>query len=500
MLNRLKLYTLTLVACTFLVACDNRQESETLTGETTVQSVSTPSSLPDGVTLLEDYKGNGDEFAITYSKYRLDNGLTVILHEDHSDPMVHVDVAYHVGSSREEPGRSGFAHFFEHMMFEGSANVPGGDHSKIVSNAGGSMNGTTNSDRTNYYETMPLNHLEIALWLEADRMGFLLEAVDEESFEVQRETVKNERGQRVDNAPYGRWSETVMKNLYPKGHPYSWPVIGWTEDLQAATLDDLERFFLRWYGPNNAQLIVGGDLDRDQTLEWIAKYFGPIPRGPEVEKQEPQPVKLDSDRYITMEDNIHLPAVALLIPTVSLFHDDEAPLDAAAKIIGQGKASLLYQSLVQSGRAVSASVSHSCRELACEMAFIVVQNPASGETLAEMETAIRDTWTEFLDRGVREDDLNKFKSQIESGRIFSMQSLAGKMSALAFSEMFFDDPKVVQDDLERYSAVRPDQVTDAFRKYIDKQPAVILSIVPNGQSALAARPQNYTAESVTPGG
>ena len=252
--------------------------------EKTVANEAAPpaAALPAGVTLVDEFDGQDNGFSIPYRKYRLDNGLTVVLHEDHSDPMVHVDVTYHVGSAREEPGRSGFAHFFEHMMFEGSENVAAGQFSKLISDAGGTLNGTTNSDRTNYFETVPVNQLETALWLEADRMGLLLPAVTQEQFEVQRAAVKNERGQRVDNQPYGRASETMMKNLYPPEHPYSWPVIGWMEDLEAADLDDLKRFFLRWYGPNNATLTIGGDIDRGQVLEWIAKYFGPIPRGPEV--------------------------------------------------------------------------------------------------------------------------------------------------------------------------------------------------------------------------
>jgi len=457
-------------------------------------------ALPAGVTLVEEYSGAAGEFAIPYRKYRLDNGLTVILHEDHSDPMAHVDVTYHVGSAREEPGRSGFAHFFEHMMFEGSANVGRGEFSKTISDAGGTLNGTTNSDRTNYFETVPVNQLETALWLEADRMGLLLEAVTQEQFEIQRAAVKNERGQRVDNQPYGRTSETMMRNLYPPDHPYSWPTIGWPEDLDAATLDDLKRFFLRWYGPNNATLTIGGDIDRAQTLAWIARYFGPIPSGPEAPDLPPQPAQLDADRYVTLEDNIHLPAVALLFPTVHFRHPDEAPLDAAAKVLGQGRASLLYQRLVQTGRAVSAYVSHACRELACEMAFIVVQNPASGESLAQMEAAVRETLREFAERGVSADDLQKFVAGYESGQVFGMQSLAGKVGNLAFGEVFADDPKVVTADLERYAAVTPESAVDAFRRYIEDRPAVILSVVPDGRAELAARPQNFDYRTMTSAG
>jgi zinc protease len=460
------------------------------------KAIGADAGLPPGVSLLETFDGGANGFAIPYRKYRLDNGLTVVLHEDHSDPMVHVDVTYHVGSAREEPGRSGFAHFFEHMMFEGSANVAAGEFSKIVSDAGGTLNGSTNSDRTNYYETLPLNQLETALWLEADRMGLLLEAVTQEEFEIQRAAVKNERGQRVDNQPYGRTSETMMRNLYPPDHPYSWPVIGWIEDLEAAELDDLQRFFLRWYGPNNATLTIGGAIDLAQTLQWIAKYFGPIPSGPAVTDLTPRPGQLAADRYVTLEDNIHLPAVAMLFPTVHYRHPDEAPLDAAAKILGQGKASLLYQRLVQTGRAVSAFVSHACRELACEMAFIVVQNPSSGETLAEMEAAIRETLDEFAARGANEDDLQKFIAGFESGQIFGMQSLAGKVGSLALAEVFEGDPKVATDDIERYLAVQTEDVVRTFRQYVDDRPAVILSVVPNGRPALAARPQNFDYRSM----
>jgi len=496
MQKRLSLIAFFFVACFVLSACNTSTDNAaTATSQTEIPA---KPALPSGITLIEDYRGENGDFSIPYTKYQLDNGLTVILHEDHSDPLAHVDVSYHVGSGREQPGRSGFAHFFEHMMFEGAANVPQGQHSKIISDAGGNLNGSTNTDRTNYYETIPVNQLEVALWLEADRMGFLLQAVDEKKFEVQRETVKNERGERVDNAPYGRVSEVMMKNLYPPEHPYSWPTIGWTEDLEAANLNDLERFFLRWYGPNNAQLVIGGDIDPLHTLQWVAKYFGPIPRGPEVENLPKQPAHLTGDRYVTLEDNIHLPAVALLIPTVYYYHEDEAPLDAAAKILGQGKTSLLYQRLVESGRAVSAYASHSCRELACEMAFVVVQNPASGESLMQMEQAIRETLTEFSERGVSQDDLEKFKAQIESGRIFSMQSVAGKVSALAYSEMFNGDPKAVQDDLRRYAAVKPEDVTRVFKRYIENQPAVVVSVVPSGQSAMAARESNYAAPEIQP--
>ena len=474
-----------------LTACNKETSTETTSPEPS--SVVETSTLPDGITLVDEFKGDDSGIAIPYAKYKLANGLTVILHEDHSDPLVHVDVTYHVGSNREEVGRSGFAHFFEHMMFQGSANVADEEHFKLVSNAGGTLNGSTNSDRTNYYETLPVNQLETALWLEADRMGFLLEAVTQEKFEVQRETVKNERGQRVDNQPYGRAIETLNKSLYEQDHPYYWPVIGWLEDLDRANVDDLKRFFLRWYGPNNAALTIGGDIDPMATLELVNKYFGPIPAGPDVENLPKQPGHLTADRYVTLEDNIHLPAIAMIMPTVYANHADEAPLDAAAKIMGQGQASLLYQRLVQTGRAVQASVSHPCRELACSMMFIVIQNPASGETLAEMEAAVRETLIEFAEREVSEDDLQKFKAQYEAGRVFGLQSVSGKVSTLAAFQTYTGSPAGIGDEIQRYLNVEVTDVNRVFKEYIAGKPSVILSIVPDGKPELAAAVQNYDA-------
>ena len=287
------------VITSFLAAC-NQESKET--------------KLPEGIKLVEKIEKAESGISIPYEKYVLDNGLQIIIHEDHSDPIVHVDVTYHVGSAREEPLRSGFAHFFEHMMFQGSDNVADEEHFKTVSESGGTLNGTTNKDRTNYFETLPSNQLERALWLEADRMGFLLDAVTQEKFEVQRATVKNERGQSYDNRPYGLVGEKVMQAQYPQDHPYHWPTIGYLEDLDAAELDDLKRFFLRWYGPNNAALTVAGDVNPSEVLELAKKYYGSIPRGAEVENQSVERSVLDEDRYISYGDNIRFPLLQFILP------------------------------------------------------------------------------------------------------------------------------------------------------------------------------------------
>src|SRR5246127_3144993 len=222
-------------------------------------------------------KKNKDEIVIPYKKYVLPNGMNVVIHEDHSDPIVYVDVTYHVGSAREQEGRSGFAHFFEHMMFQGSKHVADEQHFKIVTESGGTLNGTTNTDRTNYFEVLPSNQLETALWLESDRMGFLLDSVTQTKFEVQRATVKNERGQNYDNRPYGLVQEKIGEALFPQGHPYSWTTIGYIEDLNRVDVNDLKRFYLRWYGPNNAVITLAGDIDPAKAIPLVEKYFGSIP-------------------------------------------------------------------------------------------------------------------------------------------------------------------------------------------------------------------------------
>jgi zinc protease len=447
---------------------------------------------PGGITLVDEVTRQGDEVRIPFKRFKLPNGLTVVLHEDDSDPLVHVDVTYHVGSGREDIGKSGFAHFFEHMMFQGSEHVGDEQHFKIITEAGGTLNGTTNTDRTNYFETVPSNQLEKMLWLEADRMGFLLDAVTQEKFEVQRETVKNERGQRVDNAPYGLLYERTGEALYPVGHPYSWSVIGYLEDLDRADLSDLKRFFLRWYGPNNAVLTIGGRFDEAQVLEMVAKYFGPIPAGPEVLPPTPAPVTLDADRYISLEDNVALPLIQMSWPTVYARHADEAPLDVLMTILGDGRTSLLYKNLVKDGVAVRAWANHGCQELACTFSMAAMTNADNGKTLADIEGVLRASLTEFESRGVLDDDLERVKAGIVSDMIFGLESVSGKVSQLAYYETFTGTPDYFQKDIARYEAVTKDDVLRVYKQYVQGKPAVIMSIVPKGRTELIAKPDTFT--------
>lgn len=435
--------------------------------------------------LIEKVEKTGDAVVIPYEKYQLDNGLTLIIHEDHSDPLVHVDVTYHVGSAREELQKSGFAHFFEHMMFQGSDNVADEEHIKIITEAGGTMNGTTNRDRTNYFETVPSNQLETMLWLEADRMGFFLDAVTTEKFEVQRATVKNEKGQNYFNRPYGMWSEKTMEALYPYGHPYSWLTIGLLEDLDRANLDDLKNFFLRWYGPNNAAVTVGGDVNPQEVIKLVEKYFGSIPRGPEVENLDLDLISLDSDRYISYVDrNIRFPAVMLTYPTVPAMHPDEAALDCLSEILGTGQSSYFFKKFVLTQKAIQASVFHPTSELSGELTMFVLPYP--GQTLTQFAEEMRGILDEFAENGVSEVDLQKFRANRESSVINGLASVSGKLSRLARYQYMFGNPDMIGEDLQRYLDITADDVMRVFNKYVYGKAKVVLSYLPNEETAPVA--------------
>jgi zinc protease len=450
-----------------------------------------PAFLHAQAKLVEKVVKKGNEAVIPYEKYVLPNGLTLLIHEDHSDPIVHVDVTYHVGSAREEISKSGFAHFFEHMMFQGSDNVADEQHFKVITEAGGTLNGTTNRDRTNYFETVPANQLEKMLWLEADRMGFLLDAVTQKKFEVQRATVKNERGQRYDNQPYGLVAEVAAKNLYPYGHPYSWLTIGYIEDLNRVNAQDLKNFFLRWYGPNNAVLTVGGDVNPKQVVTWAEKYFGPIPKGPAVSPVKlPLPV-LDKDRYISMTDNYaKLPMLRIIYPSSPFFSKDEPALDCLAEIIGQGKTSILYKNLVKTSKAVNASIYNSTAELAGE--FTVNITPFPGQKLADIEKLVRESFEEFEKRGATDEDISKFRNQAEAQIIYGLESVSGKVSQLASFYTFTGDANYVNKQLKANTSVTKEDVMRVYNQYIKGKHAVIVSVLTKGNEDNKVAADNYT--------
>jgi zinc protease len=444
--------------------------------------------------LVEKVAKKGSEIVIPYEKYVLSNGLTVVLHEDHSDPLVHVDVTYHVGSAREEIGKSGFAHFFEHMMFQGSDHVADEQHFKIVTEAGGTLNGSTNRDRTNYFQTVPSNQLEKMLWLEADRMGFLLDSVTQRKFEIQRSTVKNERGQNYDNRPYGLLQEYTAKNLYPYGHPYSWLTIGYVEDLDRVDVNDLKNFFLRWYGPNNATLTIGGDIQKAEVLKMVQKYFGSIPRGPEVSNMKAIRPVVDRSRFAHYVDNYaKFPLIFKTYATVPNYHKDMAALACLAQVLGQGNNSVLYQQLVKTQQALSASAISQLYELSGEFSFILL--PMPGKSTASMYSMFKKALDSFEVRGVTDEDIAKFKGGMQSQMINGLQSVSGKVSQLAAFQTFTGNPNKIKDLFAMYESVTKEDVQRVYFQYIKNAHGITLTVLPKGQEKMMVAEDNYKIDS-----
>ncbi|MEX0966507.1 MAG: pitrilysin family protein [Bacteroidia bacterium] len=427
---------------------------------------------------------------IPFRKYQLANGLIVILHKDNSDPVVHVDVTYHVGSAREEIGKSGFAHFFEHMMFQGSKHVGDQEHFKVITESGGTLNGTTNRDRTNYYETVPSNQLETVLWLESDRMGFMIEGITQKKFEIQRDTVKNEKQQNYENRPYGMVHELECKNLYPSGHPYSWTTIGDMEDLDSVGVEDLKAFFLRYYGPNNAYLTISGDFDYDNALQLVERYFGGIPAGPELARIQPRPFRLTADRFISYPDKIHFPLLQFVYPTVPAFHEDEAPLDMLSDILGSSKESIFYQTLVKSQKAAQAYVFQPAYQLAGEFQLNAFAYPNVG--LKEIEDIFYSNLEHVAKNGISEKDLERAKAGHEAQFIYGLESVKGKATRLASYQYLIGEPGFTEKDIDRYNGVSSEDVMRVFKKYIYAKPKLVITAYPEDKPETVTHPDNYT--------
>ena len=451
-----------------------------ITGALSILSLTSIIAQP---TLIEKVELKTDKVVIPYEKWKLPNGLTVLIHEDHSDPLINVMVTYKVGANRESIGKSGFAHFFEHMMFQGSKNVADEEHFKIVSGLGGNMNGYTTRDNTVYFENLPSNSLEMALYLESDRMGFLLDSLTKKKFENQRDAVKNEKSQNIENQPYAMaFVEVINQALYPPKHPYSWPVIGYVDDLNRATLDDVKNFFLRWYGPNNAILTVSGDVTPADVMKLTEKYFGHIKPCPEVKKMRVPAVTLATDKYVAYKDNIYLPLNLRVYPTVPQYNRDEPALDLLAKMMGDGNNSIFYKNFVKSKMAIQAGVSHASSELAGEFSFQIFAYPPEDFNLeklfTDVDAKVKATIDEFELTGITDEALQRAKAGIESATYDQTSSVAGKATVISEWERLLGKSSTLTDEIERYNKVTKEDIARVFAKYIKGAGAAILNTYP----------------------
>ncbi|HUR97556.1 MAG TPA: pitrilysin family protein [Pyrinomonadaceae bacterium] len=401
---------------------------------------------------------------IKIKEYQLKNGLRVVLHEDRSTPVVAVNTWYHVGSKNEEAGRTGFAHLFEHMMFQGSKNY-NSDYFTPLQEAGGSINGTTNQDRTWYYETVPSNFLELAIMLEADRLGGLIEAMTQEKLDNQRDVVKNERRQRVDNQPYGTAFEKIGEIMYPKGHPYNWTTIGSMEDLQAATLDDVKTFFRRYYVPNNTVLVLSGDFDEKQARGWVEKYFGPLAKGADITRPSNPMPKLDKEIRTTVEDAVPLARRYMVWHSVPQYSADEPALDLLGYILSTGRTSRLQSNLIY-GKEMAQQVGafNGTNEIAGTFQIQTTARP--GKSLDDIEKEINAEIERIKKEPPTAEELARAKNSNESSTIFGLQTVLGKGSQLGNYAGYLNKPAYFQADLDRYAAVTPADIQRVANTYL----------------------------------
>ena len=416
-------------------------------------------------------------------KYTMSNGLEVILLEDHSTPVVAVDTWYHVGSAEEMRGRTGFAHLFEHIMFMGSANVPVGAFDQWLESAGGNNNGSTTEDRTNYYEWMPSNALPLALWLDADRMGHLLPTMDLAKVDLQRDVVKNERRQRVDNQPYGRANEIIGAALYPANHPYSWPVIGSMTDLSAASLDDVKNFFRKFYAPNNATLTIAGDFDARRVKAWVQQYFGAIPRGPEAVVHATAPeFSVPRDTFLVLEDKVQLPRIYYTWHSVKAFAPDDAALDLLAYVLAGDKNSRLYKSMVYD-KQVAQNVVAGQNSGRIDGSFSVVISPRPKQMPVDLARMTDAEIARVATEGVTQRELERAKNTLRTQALDRIASVNGKADQLNFYNYYVGTPDYTAQDAARYDRLTTADVQAAATKYLGAH-KVVLTVVPEGQRAM----------------
>lgn len=426
------------------------------------------------------------ELNIEYEKYTLSNGLDVILHVDKSDPIVAFAIQYHVGSNREVTGRTGFAHLFEHMMFQKSENVGEDQFFKLISNAGGTLNGGTSNDATTYFEVVPKNALEMILWMESDRLGYMINTVTQKAFAIQQNVVQNEKRQMVDNRPYGHTGWVIAKNLYPEGHPYNWTVIGEMEDLLSASVQDVKEFHGKFYLPNNATIVLAGDIDIDETKALIEKYFGEIPGGEKVADPDPIPVVLEKIKKVYHEDNFaRASQLQMIWPTVEEYHPDAYPLSYLGQILSQGKKAPFYKILEKEKNLTSRQYSYNrAQEIAG--AFYINVTANKGVSLKDVEENIFEGFKLFEEESFTEEDVERIKASLETQFYNGISSILGKSFQLASYNEYAGDPSYYKTDIEFVKAVTKADIIRVYEKYVKGKPYLATSFVPKGQVDMVA--------------
>jgi len=423
---------------------------------------------------------------LSFTRHTLANGLDVLIHEDHDCPIVAINVWYHVGSKNEQPGHTGFAHLFEHLMFEGSAHHDHG-YFQPLQGAGASLNGSTNADRTNYWEVVPTAALELGLWMESDRMGYLLPALTEAKFSNQRAVVLNERRQNYENRPYGLSAMAIVAALFPPDHPYHWTTIGEVADLNAVRLHEVHAFFARYYHPGNASLTLAGDIDTDHALSLVRAYFEDIPAGEKVDPVRAS-TSLDCDTRIRLEDRVELPRLYMAWLSPAMFAEGDADLDLACDVLANGKTSRLYRRLVFEERiATDVSASQNSREIGGYLQLAATAAP--GHTLGELERVILEEIDRLGTEGPNDDEMERGRVQVEAQFVFRLQTVGGfggKSDQLNAYNVFLGDPAYFDKDLQRYYSVTNRTLPQAVRRYFDPARRVTLSIVPRGRLELSA--------------
>ena len=435
--------------------------------------------------LISCSSDNSKTFKIDYEKYELDNGLTVILHQDDSDPLVAMATVVHVGSNREKPGRTGFAHFFEHMSFTASENTPPGAHRLLIPTWGGQRNGGTSFDYTIYYGVVPKDAMEKLAWVASDILGFVINTVDEETLEGEIQVVKNEKRQRVDNQPYGHSSGIIQKALYPKGHPYSWSVIGELEDLQAATINDVKEFYNKFYGPSNTTVVIAGDFEIDDTKKMVDRWFGEIEPSSNINQDpEPQPTALENSKKLYYLDKFaKLPELRIVFPTVENYHPDSYALNTLSDLLSDGKNSPFYKEIVEKQKlAPSASAYNYSSEIAGQFSIRVRSNP--NINLDKVHRAIQTALENFESDGIRDKDLDRIKAGQETAFYNGIATNLNKAIQLGLYNEFAGDPGYVEQDIRKILSVTKADVQRVYNKYIKNNNAIYLSVVPKSQPDL----------------